>query len=171
MKLQWTFLLVGLLLIVGHSGCDAQQEVPQEAPQDDLYSEPPVLKLQIFDGGCFVSCVNIKTDRHRNRGSSFDGFKGIRTKYHVEIQAEGRPMALSFHGTGIHFLHIEEVPEDQRGTFTLTAKSESTTSATVQVECEVDVKVLLDGREVSAPFELTPGSHELTITGRFKPSS
>jgi hypothetical protein len=33
----------------------------------------------------------------------------------------------------------------------------------------VAVKVLLDGNEVAAPVELTPGRHQLTITGRFNP--
>ena len=70
-----------------------------------------------------------------------------------------------------HFGNDPQVPADRRGTFTVTADSDAAIPVSFQVDCPVPVKVVLDGNEVTVPVELTPGRHQLSVSGRFQPKS
>lgn len=105
-------------------------------------------------------------------GSARDG-PGPKTecKFQVDYPQTEETKTFSLRGSSTHIGDDKNLPEEQRHTFRLTADSESTVAVSVAVECGAAIRVLLDGDEVAAPVEVTPGRHQLIITGRFKPGS
>ena len=61
------------------------------------------------------------------------------------------------------------VPEPDRGTFELTAESETTVPFKVRVDCPAGSTIKVDGGTVASPVALAPGRHTWVITGRFTP--
>ena len=125
----------------------------------------PVVKLLIRESVVSVSMPNALS---KSSGGTADG-PGLKAQFEVERSPNGGGRTFWLRGSHSHFGPDEKVPEGQRGTFTVTADSESAIPASLEVDCPVPVTVVLDGNQVATPVELTPGRHQLTLTGRFKP--
>jgi hypothetical protein len=151
------------VVVAALHGCSSQ---PGQ-PSDESGSKPgtPVLKLSIRESVVTVSMPNALS---KSSGGNTEGFEN-KAQFEVVRSTPDGGRTFLLRGTHAHFGTSEKVPADRRGSFTVTADSDSSIPVSFQIDCPVPVKVVLDGNEVSVPAELTPGRHQLSVSGRFQP--
>ena len=162
------FYSTAAAMALGSALLGCSQKPGKQGGDPDSKSAPPVVKLLIRQAIVSASMPNALS---KSSGGTADGGLGIKSQFEVESSQKDGGRTFLLRGAHVYFRDDEKVPEDQRGTFKVTADSESTIPVSVHVDCPVAVKVSLDGNEVAAPIDLTPGRHQLTITGHFKPGS
>ena len=144
-------------------GCSSQPGNPADEPVPK--TDTPVLMLTIRESVVSVSMPNALS---KSSGGNTEGFEN-KAQFEVERSTPDGGRTVLLRGTHAHFGTSEKVPADRRGTFSVTADSNAAIPVSFQVDCPVPVKVTLDGTEVSVPVELTPGRHQLSVSGRFQP--
>jgi hypothetical protein len=129
----------------------------------------PVVFLEITAGHLHARIEGANAS-YVNSGGPIGGGKD-KVEFNLGGSRQDEGKIIQFGGELLYSRDLLAVPEEERGNFQITGDWDSKVAAVVQVKCSVPVKILVDGKEVSAPAEITAGKHQLIITGRFKPKS